>query len=958
MFVMSWILAAAAPAFAQITFTVWEPGEGYTLGDPIRISATVVSPTEVLSVVATAGGRSVPLLYNSFGNNWFGSLSLEGLPRGPYTMVIEASNAGGDTAQVSRGFTYDRLPVVKVIQPANGSIWQPDIPIKAECIDDGPTCDLLVQTNGFATNAIDRPLDTVFRHPDRRTVSLWFKATDSTGRIGEAVRQVFVSTRGGLNVADTFQGTILDIDAARALTFDDTVIPYVVRLYDRAADTNQIIWTATSTDEHVRYGFLTPGNGALFVRETAEGQFYEALFEWRGGALTQIGSANAFSLVVKGAWAAFYAPAGPGSALFLRDLTAGTNIQVVTNPAQTELDVAPDGRLYFTSTSSPYEILEFNPNPPPGTTTQLTASAPRSSIEPLTDGINLVFARTDDAGARSIVLRTQAGVEEVLATGLATTNSGESYQIAGGWTAFVRRDNGVWIRTPDGTLRQVSTTGWIEALDASGDLIYATNVTVGLESYTTRSLVKANGFVRELGEVVGGKVDFIDGAPVIFAGHQLIETPPQPTRAILAEGATGSFFSTDVAILNPADTDVPVTVRYFREGQPEIEEPRMLPALSRTTIHLDDVQGLEGASVSTQVDGPAGAPLVVERLMSWDDTRYGGHLGNAVDGPRKQWYFAEGAQGFFSTFFLVANSGTEEATVNFRFLVEQGLSAFHTMTVPPASRRTFYAGDLPGLVNRSFATVIETDVPVVAERAMYFGDSPFWLGGHGSAGVHLPAMDWFHAEGATGSLFDTFILLANPHHYDTRVTITFTTDTGVTVTRNKTVPRFGRLTINIEDEAPELASANVSTRVHSIDHAIVSERAMYWGTTGTGWREAHNSFGVTASGLKWGLAEGRSGGDPDYQTYVLVSNSTGNDADLKVTFIREDGTPVEKTFSAKAGERLNIHASAEPELAGSNFATIVESTNGVPINVESAIYWNSGGVIWESGGNTVATPIP
>jgi hypothetical protein len=133
---------------------------------------------------------------------------------------------------------------------------------------------------------------------------------------------------------------------------------------------------------------------------------------------------------------------------------------------------------------------------------------------------------------------------------------------------------------------------------------------------------------------------------------------------------------------------------------------------------------------------------------------------------------------------------------------------------------------------------------------------------------------------------------------------------------------------------------------------------MYWGTTGAGWREAHNSFGVTGSGLKWGLAEGRSGGDRDYQTYVLVSNATANAADLEVTFIREDGTAVEKTYSVAAGARLNIPASALTELANSNFATIVESTNGVPINVESAIYWNTGGVVWESGGNTVATPIP
>ncbi len=29
----------------------------------------------------------------------------------------------------------------------------------------------------------------------------------------------------------------------------------------------------------------------------------------------------------------------------------------------------------------------------------------------------------------------------------------------------------------------------------------------------------------------------------------------------------------------------------------------------------------------------------------------------------------------------------------------------------------------------------------------------------------------------------------------------------------KEIPAYGRLTINIEDEAPELASANVATRV-------------------------------------------------------------------------------------------------------------------------------------------------
>ncbi len=143
---------------------------------------------------------------------------------------------------------------------------------------------------------------------------------------------------------------------------------------------------------------------------------------------------------------------------------------------------------------------------------------------------------------------------------------------------------------------------------------------------------------------------------------------------------------------------------------------------------------------------------------------------------------------------------------------------------------------------------------------MYFGDSPAFTGGHGSAGAAQPAFTWFHAEGATGSVFDTFILLANPHPVDVPVNVTYTAETGLKIERPRTLPASSRLTINLEDEAPELANAAVSTRVTSSSYPIVSERAMCWGTTGAGWREAHNSFGVTTTGTKWGLAEGWSGG--------------------------------------------------------------------------------------------------
>ena len=36
-------------------------------------------------------------------------------------------------------------------------------------------------------------------------------------------------------------------------------------------------------------------------------------------------------------------------------------------------------------------------------------------------------------------------------------------------------------------------------------------------------------------------------------------------------------------------------------------------------------------------------------------------------------------------------------------------------------------------------------------------------GGHESAGVPAAATSWFHAEGATGSYFDTYLLVGNPN---------------------------------------------------------------------------------------------------------------------------------------------------------------------------------------------------
>ena len=65
---------------------------------------------------------------------------------------------------------------------------------------------------------------------------------------------------------------------------------------------------------------------------------------------------------------------------------------------------------------------------------------------------------------------------------------------------------------------------------------------------------------------------------------------------------------------------------------------------------------------------------------------------------------------------------------------------------------------------------------------------------------------------------------------------------------------------------------------------------MYWPGGASTWYEGHNSFGVTSTGLRWGLAEGEHGGPTEAQTFVLIANTSTFDGLARLTVYGEDGT--------------------------------------------------------------------
>jgi hypothetical protein len=423
----------------------------------------------------------------------------------------------------------------------------------------------------------------------------------------------------------------------------------------------------------------------------------------------------------------------------------------------------------------------------------------------------------------------------------------------------------------------------------------------------------------------------------------------------LSEGSTGTFWDEDVTLGNPNDVPAPVRLDFLQEGAAPVSHTNSVAALAPLQVHVNGL--VPPGAVSTVVHSTDAVPLAVERTMSWDATGYGGSGGTAIQ-PETQWLFAEGSQGYFDTFLLLANDNDVNVNVRVRFLLEGGGNVDRNVTVEAHKRYTLYAATVPELITRSFGMQVTSIFPITAERSMYFphGQGRVFEGGHESAGVNDVSKRWFLAEGATGPFFECFILLSNPVTRDAHAVVTFLLPDGSTVTHNETVPALGRSTLNVETLDPRLTNAAVSTVVTS-DVGIIVERSMYWPDISLGWKEAHNSPGVVDTALRWGVSDIRVGGPRDYQTFMLLANPNSEPAEVTVNLLTPGFAPITRNYTLPPTSRTNV-IPADLGAGAGIYSAEVQVRNFQGIVVEKAMYWNSGAEIWAAGTGVVATPMP
>src|SRR5450830_246430 len=297
----------------------------------------------------------------------------------------------------------------------------------------------------------------------------------------------------------------------------------------------------------------------------------------------------------------------------------------------------------------------------------------------------------------------------------------------------------------------------------------------------------------------------------------------------LAEGSTGPGMETWVLVQNPNTSAATVKISYMTTGGPRDGPQAIIPACSRRTFNVADTVP-NSWGVSTKVT--SGDPVIAERAM-YGNGRTWAHESIGAPLPSTKWYLAEGSTGpGMETWILVQNPTYPEAHVNIDYMTPEGKVPGPSFTIPSSSRKTVYVVDT---VNGVWAvsTIVTSDNPVIAERAMY-GNNRTWA--HDSIGVVSPKKTWYLAEGSTAGGMETWVLVQNPGSSEAKVNLTYMTPDGAVQGPAITVPANSRSTIFAPDTVPN--TWEVSTMVTS-DKEVIVERAMY----GNNRAWAHESIG-------------------------------------------------------------------------------------------------------------------
>ena len=432
-----------------------------------------------------------------------------------------------------------------------------------------------------------------------------------------------------------------------------------------------------------------------------------------------------------------------------------------------------------------------------------------------------------------------------------------------------------------------------------------------------------------------------------------------------AEGTCRPDFDTYICIQNPEDTEAEVKITYMKGDGTTEEQTLSVAPESRATVTAKDILGVGDDAAhdfSAKVESTNGVDIVCERPMYFNYAGFinGGSIVVGALAPSAQFYFAEGScRPNFYPYICIQNPSDSEANVKITYMKGDGTTEWETLAVAPQSRSTVTVKDKLGEgddVAHDFSARVESTngVDIVCERPMYFNYGPGWTGGHDVMGAVAPFDRFYFAEGSCRPDFDPYICIQNPRNAQAEVKITYMKGDGTEQEQFLSVAEHSRKTVTVKEILGEGdgVAYDFSARVESTNGVdIVCERPMYFNYHGV-WTGGHDVMGALAPSPDFYFAEGTC--RPDFDSYICIQNPELAHAEVKITYMKGDGSTEEQTLAVAAHSRRTVTVKdilGEGDGVAYDFSARVESTNGVDIVCERPVYFNYQG--WCTGGHDV-----
>ncbi|MCG2796389.1 MAG: metallophosphoesterase [Actinomycetia bacterium] len=435
-----------------------------------------------------------------------------------------------------------------------------------------------------------------------------------------------------------------------------------------------------------------------------------------------------------------------------------------------------------------------------------------------------------------------------------------------------------------------------------------------------------------------------------------------------AEGTCRPGFDPYICIQNPCDNDADVTITYMKGDGTTQEQALNVPPHSRSTIVVKDILGEGDDSAhdfSAKLECTNGEEIIAERPMYFSYGTSGWTGGSDVVGalaPASTFYFAEGTcRPGFDPYMCIQNPGDSDAAVKITYMKGDGAIQEQDLTVSAHSRSTVTVKDALGVGDdpaHDFSAKVEStnDVKIVAERPMYFDYHGIYTGGHDVVGALAPRNSFYFAEGTCRPGFDPYICIQNPNSNDSYVDITYMKGDGTTVEQSLTVGAHTRSTVTVKDTLGEGddAAHDFSCPVESTNRQeIIAERPMYFSYGAAGWTGGSDVVGDPAPSTVFYFAEGTC--RPGFDSYLCIANPELALADVKITYMKGDGSTEEQKIAVGAHSRSTVAVRdilGVGDDAAHDFSCQVESTNGIRIVVERPMYFNYHGA-WTGGHDVI-----